>query len=338
MTARIGPDAAHVRIDVLDGWRAVSILMVIAGHWFPLGPKMLKLNGAFAAAGMAIFFTLSGLLITRFLLDRADVIDFLLRRFFRILPLAWAAMAVLAIANGSDLLSLAANFLFFANLPPAHLYVGGEHLWSLCVEIQFYVGIAALVAAAGRKGLYLLPLLCIAVTIGRVMTGNLVSIFTWFRIDEILAGASLALLLHSPAARIWMARVSPWVTVVALPLLLASAHDDTAWLNYVRPYIAATMVGASIFAIPAWLRSMLVSRTAKYIAETSYALYVFHGMLTATWLGSGDVYVKYAKRPLLVVLTFALAHVSTFRFERPMIGFGKRVSKYVLARGSLQRV
>lgn len=56
------------------------------------------------------------------------------------------------------------------------------------------------------------------------------------------------------------------------------------------------------------------------------ALYVVHGLLTATWLGSGDDLVKYLKRPLLLAATFGLAHLSTFYFEARFIAWGKRLS------------
>jgi peptidoglycan/LPS O-acetylase OafA/YrhL len=52
------------------------------------------------------------------------------------------------------------------------------HLWSLCVEMQFYVGIALFVAVIGRRGLYLIPALCVAVTGLRIATGTEISIVT----------------------------------------------------------------------------------------------------------------------------------------------------------------
>ena len=67
----------------------------MAGHWLPLGPKAWELNGAVAASGMALFFTLSGFLITQLLLRDDRVGPFLIRRLFRILPLAWMAMGAL---------------------------------------------------------------------------------------------------------------------------------------------------------------------------------------------------------------------------------------------------
>ena len=51
-------------------------------------------------------------------------------------------MFALWLINGPDS-PLAQNLAFVANLPPAKLMVGGEHLWSLCLEVQFYAVAAA---------------------------------------------------------------------------------------------------------------------------------------------------------------------------------------------------
>lgn len=313
------------RIPILDGWRAVSILLVLAGHLFPMGPGSWKMNGAVAASGMALFFTLSGFLITQFLLNKADVIDFLLRRFFRILPLAWLAMLALAVATQPEPKLLFLNLLFVSNLGENQLLHGGEHLWSLCVEMQFYVGVAILVALAGRRALYVLPLLCLFITGLRVGAGAEISIVTWHRVDEILAGATLALIYSHAGLGERLKRLPAFATLLFVPLLLASAHEWAGPLNYLRPYFAACAIGASIFSAPLLMQRLFSSKPAVYIAETSYALYVFHAMFAATWLGSGDKLVKYAKRPLLLAATFGAAHLSTFWLERPMQKVGKKI-------------
>src|ERR1700728_347417 len=79
---------------VLDGWRGLSILAVLAAHLLPLGPSVWGLNAAAGVLGMALFFCLSGFLITNFLLRHSSVVDFLIRRLCRILPLAWLALLV----------------------------------------------------------------------------------------------------------------------------------------------------------------------------------------------------------------------------------------------------
>lgn len=318
------PPAGADRFAMLDGWRAASILLVLAGHLVPLGPAAWQLNGAVAATGMVLFFILSGFLITRFLATHADLRVFVIRRFFRILPLAWTVMLVLLIAGRAPPAAWAANLLFYANLPPDHLVGGGHHLWSLCVEMQFYVGIALFVAVLGARALIALPAVAGTVTLARIVAHEPLSIVTWHRVDEILAGGILALAYagwYGEAPRRWLARLNPlWL----LPLVVASAHPASGPLQYARPYLAALTIGASLYGAPVMLQRLFTNRVAAYIATVSYALYILHGALVDTWLGSGGKLVKYAKRPLLLALTFGLAHLSTFRFEQPCVRLAKR--------------
>lgn len=316
------------RLDVLDGWRGLSILSVLASHMLPLGPKGLRLNDTAGPLGMALFFTLSGFLITRFLLHRSHVGDFLVRRFTRILPLAWLALLItLPLVNAPADFYLP-NFLFYANLPPQHLTEAASHFWSLGVEMQFYLGVALLAAVAGKRGLLALPVVCVAVSLHRIQAGTPVDIVTWRRVDEILAGATLALAFSGQLGlrpTQWLGRINAWWV---LPVFLASCHPASGPLNYLRPYLAALMVGATLVSPTAWQTRLLTRKSLVYIATISFALYVIHHLLMYTWLGEGDTKViKYIKRVPLFLLTFALAHVSTFYFEHPCMNLGKRLSR-----------
>ncbi len=320
--------AGENRLAVLDGWRALCILMVLAGHLLPINPILPGGNEASAAGGMAIFFVLSGFLITRFLFDRPEPMPFLIRRILRIVPLAWLAMIILYLAAGdsrstSDLFG---NLFFTANLPPSSLMTAGEHLWSLCVEAQFYLAAALIVALFGKRGLYLLPVAALLVTGLRIIAGETISIVTWHRVDEILAGATVALIYlgaFGPKLASLFSQVNFYVAVILA--VLCTYFLDTP-LAYARPYAIALMVGVTLWHAPVWARYLLCSRPAAYIAKISYALYVFHVMLDHTWLGSGELLEKYLKRPLLFAATFALAHVSTYHFEQRFINLAKRMT------------
>lgn len=318
-------DEPHIAI--LDGWRALSILLVLFAHWFPT-PRAWQLNAAAGAAGMAIFFALSGFLITRLLLRNSRVTPFLVRRLMRILPLSWAAMAILYIATRPGFETGVANFLFYSNLPPARLMEGGGPLWSLCVEVQFYVGVALLVALGGRKALFALPVLALSVTALRVADSQPISIVTWHRVDEILTGASLALFVHHAHRLPRLARAHAATCVVLILLLALSSHPESGPLQYLRPYFAAAAVGASLYAAPPLMMWVFTSPPASYLAKVSYAVYVIHGMLTATWLGGQDAprTVRYLLRLPLAAATFALAHLSTFHYEKHWIAWGKRLT------------
>ena len=317
------------RLPILDGWRALSILFVMAGHFLPINPILPHGNEAIAAAGMAIFFTLSGFLIVRFLLARPEVEPFLIRRLLRILPLAWMAMLVAWWMDGPtrepDV--LIRNMLFVSNLPPAQLFDAGGHLWSLCVEMQFYLGVALLVALGGRRALYILPVIALTVTGLRIAYGVRLDIVTWFRLDEILAGATVAL-IYSGALGSWLMhwlKRTNFYPAAAIAALCCYALDTP--LAYLRPYAVALMVGATLWHAPAWFAGPMRSKVAAYIANISYALYVFHGMLAHTWLGTGDLLAKYLKRPLLIGVTFLLAHISTFYYEQRFISLAHRLTR-----------
>jgi peptidoglycan/LPS O-acetylase OafA/YrhL len=191
---------------------------------------------------------------------------------------------------------------------------GGEHLWSLCVEMQFYALAAAICILLGRRGLWLVPALCIAVTAARVEAHQYISIITWHRIDEILAGGSLALLRNR------VPKIPLWSLLI---LLFVCSYPYSGAFQYFRPYAAALLVGRSLHRPP----RMLLAKPMFYIANISYALYVVHGVLMATWLGAGDTKLAiYLKRPLLFVATFLIAHCSTSYFERPIIRAAKRLT------------
>ena len=313
-------------VKVLDGWRGVSILLVLAAHLLPLGPSRdWNLNVQVGVAGMVIFFVLSGFLITSILLREESIGDFLARRAFRVLPLAWLYLMIALSIDGASLKAWLAHYFFYANLPPQDLVPLTAHMWSVCVEMQFYLGIAALAAAFGPRGFLLLPVLCIAFTGMRAWNGVYASSITYFRIDELLAGCILALVYHgrmgAPLLRCLKA-VPQW----SLLLLLVLSCFDAGWLPYFRPYLAAALVGATLLNGDSLLVRWLNVRPLIYIAGISYALYVLHPLLADSWLGSGDLLEKYVKRPLLFAALFAAAHFSTYYYERQWISFGKRIS------------
>ena len=336
---------ADKRFISLDGWRGISILLVLATHLLPLGPKILQINSMTAAIGMALFFSLSGFLMTTFLLHNSSITDFLIRRFFRIIPLAWLYIAIALFLAKSTPEIWMSHLFFYANWPPMRLLDVTAHLWSLCVEIQFYIGIALLVRLLSKRGLLLIPIICIAVTTYRYTNNVYIAINTYYRIDEILSGSCLALLynyinnykhsavkikLFNPLNQI----VISLIQLVIFLLFLVSCHPEGQWMNYFRPYLAATLVGTTLLNSNTKLSKLLDNRFLVYVATISYALYIIHPILGETWLGEGDKIIKYSKRPLFFLALFILAHISTFYFEKKFINLGKKFSAILVTRKS----
>lgn len=312
--------------SVLDGWRAISILLVLCAHLLPLGPNSLQLNFAVGVLGMSLFFTLSGFLIANFLIHRPNLYDFMIRRLFRILPLAWLYLVIAFLILNIDFQKFLSHVLFYANYPPMNFVSGTSHFWSLCVEIQFYIGIAILFFIFRAKALYIAVFLCFAFTLYRINNGVHVAINTYYRIDEILVGVIVALTYNNMLGEklpIIFKKINPFYVFI---LLLISCHPDSGFINYFRPYLAATLVATSIYSNKSFYTDILSWKIFTYLASISFALYVIHPLLVNTWFGSGETLERYAKRPILFIILFVLAHFSTFYYEKYWIELAKKIT------------
>jgi peptidoglycan/LPS O-acetylase OafA/YrhL len=321
-------------LPALDGWRGLSILAVLASHMLPLGPKAWRMNEAFGLFGMAIFFTLSGFLIVSTLLHRPNVVQFLIRRCCRIVPLAWVVLAISLLLVTFEGVAVSpelygAHFLFFVNLIPSQLTDLTAHYWSLCVEMQFYGAIALVVLLFRQRGLMLLPLFLLLTTALCVKNQVHTSVLTYYRVGEILSGGCLALVyakrLGEKPLRL-LGWLNPWFL---LGLYTLSCLPSLDAMNYLRPYLAVALVGSTIVQPHTQFHPLLCNRRLAYVATISYALYLIHPLMMYGPMESGGTLMKYAKRPFAIAFTFGLAHLSTFHYEKFWIDFGKRWSKQV---------
>ena len=142
------------RLPCLDGWRCLSILLVLLNHsrqlsgynpawdacvrWFP--------DGRF---GVEVFFVISGFLITFLLFKEMEktgtvcVKMFYVRRILRIIPVYLAFLVILfAICRFTVLKISFAHWLSLLIFTENYIkteWVPYKHIWSLCVEEQFYL-------------------------------------------------------------------------------------------------------------------------------------------------------------------------------------------------------
>jgi peptidoglycan/LPS O-acetylase OafA/YrhL len=244
--------------------------------------------------------------------------------------------------KGANIETWKGNLFFYANIPiapfpdfngaPFYMLEENTHFWSLCVEMQFYVAIALVVALAGRPGLMLVPIVCIIVTAARIACGVHISIETWWRIDEILVGGIVALALGSQQIAGLAARLPAIAPIVVAPLFLLSCDDRFGAMNYARPYFAALLIGSTILRRDDIFQRLLCGRILGYLAKISYALYVIHPVTISGWLGEGDVAVRYTKRIGSFFLSFLFAHLSTEYFEKYWIRWGHRLAAWIEGR------
>lgn len=192
------PTAQHGRatsrvFPALDTVRAVGALMVLTTHvGFWTGSYSFELWGTFLArldSGVALFFVLSGFLLSRPFIIRAQagrpspqVGGYLWKRGLRILPVYWivAVLAMVFVTGnaGADasawLRTLTLTDLYFSDQIPH----GITQMWSLATEAAFYLVLPVLMlvwnqVTRGRRsdlGLLLLVVAALAVSVTWILT------------------------------------------------------------------------------------------------------------------------------------------------------------------------
>ena len=324
-------DSKH-RLKALDGWRAISILLILVTHMVPLSPRSwdIPINKCTGNIGMSLFFILSGFLITSNLYLRGDTVTFFIRRLFRILPLAWLYLLIVLPFLTSDLATWVAHLSFSVNYFPSLFFDPVTlHFWSLCVELHFYLFIGLMFALFGKKSLYALPLLWATASIRTILFLPTVSdewMTTHIRIDEILAGCTLALIHLDPHAQRIRQIIARIPLLLLVPLVCVASWTRFWDFYWLRGIAAMLLIGHTLYLDRPWISKALESAFLFVIAELSYALYVLHPITMIGWLGSGDTLVRYLKRPLCIALTFALAYLSTHYFEARFIALGKTLA------------
>jgi len=304
------------RLPVLDGLRAISILLVLAAHMLPLGPKILALNYTGGAMGMSLFFALSGFLIASTLIHNSDIWEFLVKRLARIIPLAYGYTFIVFTFLLFDPRLALWTATFLINYFPEYMVVDlNNHFWSLCVEVHFYIAIALIVLLCRKNGLWVVWPACVLVTTLRVHDGTYIAIQTHLRSDEILAGACIATLYRNSWTK--FTRRPTVLVALATTFWFLSSNYYSEWFQYLRPYGAASVLAAVLCHGNTTLTLILSSRVMRYIGAISYALYVVHPLTLYGWFNQGTIVERYLfKRPISFAITFAAAHVSTFYWEK----------------------
>ena len=320
--------SGHHYVRSLDGVRAASILLVIAAHTAPVGLPEWGLNQVAGRAGMALFFCLSGYLITSILYRDQNIASFLTKRLCRIVPAVYLYLTVLLLF-GLPFDAYIVHLMFLGNYLTWALDTGPvSHLWSLCVEVHFYMVIALLVVVLGRRSLWLIPPAALIVTAFRIEAGAMVNINTHLRVDEILAGGTLALvsLRWGGTLRGFLTPRPGLVLLIFFSVLLFfTAHEMGGPLLYLRPYAAMMLVGTIMHCRLPVLHDILEGRIAGYVARISYALYIWHPAMIAGAMNSGSLAERYLiKRPFSWAATWLAAHLSTVHWEAAWQRFARR--------------
>lgn len=345
------------RIHTLDGWRAVAILLVIAGHGAHYSPYRDMLWANLWCLGVDIFFVLSGYIITlRFIQERQrsstiDLRSFYVRRAFRILPLVFTYLGTLCVlsllVNLVDFhpSEITGSLLFFRNYQLAAMEQGfyTTHFWSLSIEEHFYLLWPAIFLwQRNRRSLWFAAIGACACAawrlfdcthpdswIGRLLPGSnnfFRQIRTDARFDGLLVGCALAMILSRQPVRNFMLRNFPKeIPLFAAVLLMLNIERTSGWPTLSSYLIVFAMVGSTLVVEEGLAHKWLNSRLMVWMGTVSYSAYVWQELFmtrpgpTLSPLG----WLGYF--PFNLICVFAVSALSYYCIERPCIEQGRRL-------------
>ena len=365
------------RFPALDGIRALAVSMVFLLHYGG-GAHQGRALQVFnivrnrLGIGVDIFLVLSGFLITGILYDtRRDshfFKRFYVRRSVRIFPVYYLLFAVLGLLTPIMQYQWRWKHAWFAvylgnffanadfslyNIPSLrypHLVAVIGHLWSLCVEEQFYL-LWPLVVWLVRDRVKLLWL-CFTVA-GLTLLLRVWVVLTWspemaerwtmralpFRADGLLLGAALALLLRGKNAD-KVQRACKWLLLAGFAVMvsiwaLSPAYDSPWTLSVGQSAVAIFSMGL----IGTTLRQGSVANrlfsvhAARVLGKYSYGFYVWHLVWYLGWTQALSVISGWFHSsligglitlPLGFATSFVIAKLSYDLFEVRFLGIKRR--------------
>lgn len=313
----------------LDLLRALAVAFVVGSHlkqhvWLPLfGPTPAYDIDALGHIGVAMFFVHT-CLVLMLSLERqgAQVIPFLIRRAFRIYPLAIVsvllATALWGLSNPVDWGAVASNLLLTQNLT--------QHasrpavLWSLPYELQMYLLLPAVFMVARRWAAWM--------WVGSIlMVGMLALAGLDFRLVQYWPCFRPGVLAYTLSHRIAPRLSAGWLFFVVLlaavccPMLQAAGAPEIVLLWCV-------CIGLGV-AIPLCrpISNKALTSAAAVVATYSYGVYLTHSYAIGIALGGLQFLPVPMRLCVFALLLTALPWLAYHAVEKRGIALGKRLSE-----------
>lgn len=323
-------------------------------------------------AGVDVFFAISGYVVTRTILDLRSaspaqqtdtVARFWIRRFFRLIPMAWLTLlvSVLLAAFWNDMGAfktpvgnLTDAFFqsfymsnwraYWCTINPSELCGVNVHFWSLSLEEQFYIVLPLLIVLFRRKFWWIAVALII---VQFPLDRPLFSFFWVTRLDALLWGVLIAVAENAGVLNKFRPTFMKSATIRRV--VLASTLFLICWLvaGGVNRYSIGLV--AVLSALLVWLcsyqsgylfrRTDTFWRTIAWVGSRSYGIYLLHAFCFLAiyeafyrWYGSKEA-LGDMQAVLILIIGFAFTLVTcqlAYRyFEKPITDFGRRKAKEI---------
>lgn len=274
----------------MDGLRAIAIFLVLLEH-FACGRRFY--SGFF---GVELFFVISGFLITGILLKvpteehpSKSYFNFLIRRILRIFPIYYATILVMWLAQLPIVRTYILSFLTFTfNIVLANEDTQNSpmnHVWSLCVEEQFYLFWPWLVLLWRRRIATLFAIAVFFVIVGNLQLEysifpyltkyNFVGILT--KMAPLSLGAIGAICIHADFKfhDILNTKLMEYLSLLVIAIVLLSSVPFMALILGLMSLfwvLKASYLGIRVGVF----RTLLTHPWVVHYGVISYGVYLFH--------------------------------------------------------------
>lgn len=309
-----------VSIQFLRGFAAISVVIFHASSLSGISNSI-----GFLAAGVDIFFIISGIVMCLSISENTNAANFLWRRFVRVVPMYWifTALAVFySIYRYRITPPLEHTLSSFFFLPPSHgtmpiLYPG----WSLNFEFFFYLILSIFIMSK-------LPILSAVIVIagisavGPMTDVYLVDYYLSSHLAEFSAGLVVGLaikrnLLHMPST------LSLTCVIVGCVALALQPQPHSA-IGFSWGVPSLLIVCGTL----AFEKSKVVnSSIASWLGAASYSIYLSHPFVIWLYGWYFGEKLNLLHMPILISLSIIIGMMTYIALERPLLNITNRTKR-----------
>ncbi len=327
-------DLVPARIDYIDAWRFLAVVMVIQSHIFvysglkvPFLTPYLDPLDRLGELGVLVFFVISGFVICSGLVaeksrtGRICLSAFYVRRFFRIIPPLWLYLSALLTLNAAGMIEISprqaltsASFLCNMPFPDGCSWFAG-HTWTLAYEEQFYlifpllILFVPLINNSLRFALAIGGLAIASVLLNRTGQPFFSEYLMYFVF--LLIGCCSALLPKQIISRISRMHLAVWLIVIAL-LLICIGYVPVGIEKQVKAVCYPVLIVLMVLGTPMQIKAIAVvfkNRQLCYLGRISYTVYLWQELVTGNYVG----WLTFA----YIAVVFGFAMISYRYIESP---------------------
>ncbi len=298
--------------------------------------------------GVQIFFVISGFLITSLLLKEqhktgtVSLKNFYLRRAFRILPLVFLYLIVLALINAIFHLQVPLRCfvgvaLFLANISSFKGSWYTAHFWSLSVEEQYYIMFPFILKKFTKNIHIIILFILFLITfikqaaywrIPLLPASNLADTFAFilFQSDGVLIGSLLSVLwFRNILPADFIKKYSRFLLFI-LPCIVVPVYTNLVSLQSFNSIIATLCIALFVMCVLIQKEGLLFlflnQKIVVLIGKMSFSIYIWQQLFTST----DGRFGSFSRLPKNLLVIIVISYLSYHFFEKEFLKLKRKLN------------